>query len=139
MSSFGFGKFSRLALIAPVAFLFALPTAADAQVQRVIKFYNQCSSPIEFVIRHSEAGGTWDSHGWYKLRPYQTSTFADGSYTLTQADGYSLYFYARATDGSGKVWSGDNRQSFQNAYYPFMEMNTSVQSDGTLMARITCN
>ena len=105
---------------------------------RVIKFTNECKHPIEFVVRNTPTGGSWSSHGWYNLKPWASSTFSDGGVTLTQDDDYSLYFYARATDGSGVEWSGDNRQSFQQATYPFMEVKTAVASDGKLIARITC-
>lgn len=134
--SLNFGKVSSMVIAAT---LMVAPATARAPVARIVKFTNECSHPIEFIIRHTEKGDSWDSHGWYSLRPWQSSTFADGGYTLTQADGYSLYFYARATDGSGVEWSGDNRQSFGQAVYPFMEMNTAVGSDGQLKARITCD
>lgn len=134
--SVDFGKVSRLAI---VALAMMMPATAHASVSRIIKFTNECRHPIEFVIRSTDDGSGWQSHGWYNLRPYASSTFSDDGYTLTQDDDYSLYFYARATDSSGLEWTGDNRQSFQQATYPFMEMNTSVASNGQLIARITCD
>lgn len=117
------------------------PASASAQVARVINFYNACSSPIEFIINHSNGMGNWHPHGWYKLQPYQSSTFTEtaGGAALTQMDGYSLYFYARSTDGTDRTWSGSNRQMFQNAEYPFMKMATTTSSDGSLRASITCD
>lgn len=117
------------------------PVPASAQVARVIQFYNACTSPVEFIINHSNERANWHPHGWYKLRPYQSSTFTEtaGGSLLMQMDGYSLYFYARSTDGTNKVWSGTNRQLYQNAEYPFMKMNTTTSSDGSLRASITCD
>lgn len=117
------------------------PTPAAAQVARVIQFYNACTSPVEFIINHSNGAANWHPHGWYKLRPYQSSTFTEnaGGALLTQMDGYSLYFYARSTDGTGQIWRGSNTQSFQGVSYGFAKMNTSVSTDGSLRATITCD
>lgn len=130
--------FMAIALCAFVAAL--LPQSASAQIARVISFYNECSSPIEFILNSSSGRGNWTTRGWYKLRPFQRSTFTAyaGGPALVQMDGFSLYFYARSTDGTGRTWTGTNRQMFQGAEYPFMKMNTAVRTDGSLSATITC-
>lgn len=134
----GFSR-TKLATLGAVGFLALYPTFAEAQVNRVIRFDNQCSSPVEFLINHADNGRNWHVHGWYNLRPRQSSTFSANGTTLMQQDGFELYFYARSTDGTGRVWDGSNRQTFQSAQYGFRTMNTSVASDGALEASITCN
>lgn len=117
----------------------AAPPPPAVKMSRVIKFYNDCPAPIEFIVRNNASGNGWASHGWYKLRPNWSSTFQDVGGFLKQSDGFDLYVYGRSTDGSGHIWQGDNKQSFGSQSYNFLKVNTQVSSDGQVYTHFTCD
>lgn len=127
------------ALAAATTLGVATPITAEAQsIRRVITFYNACPQPIQFLINHADNGPNWHVHGWYRLAPYQRSTFSAHGTTLTQSDGYQLYVYGETTSGPYIEWKGSNFQPYGSATYPFKTWNTVRRSDGSLSATFTC-
>jgi hypothetical protein len=123
------------------AVLATTPTPAFAQAQRVIAIRNDCRHPIEFIIHHADSGNNQHHpHAWYSLDAYSdTDTFQDNGVILRQLDGRTLYFYAQTTNGTGIYWQGSGPAvNWGGARFRTMPMNTSVDDQGRLFARVTC-
>jgi uncharacterized membrane protein len=109
---------ASLTLYAAPSFSFGAPlpepkTYLIAQSSNSISFRNSCSSPLEVAIYFKNLSGQWETKAWYSFSP-------DEKARLTGVDTRNryLYYYAKATDGSGKVWSGnDTRQPISGRLY----------------------
>jgi uncharacterized membrane protein len=111
--SFSFGEPSHQ----PKAFLIA-------QVSNSISFRNSCSSPIQVAINFQNRSGQWETKSWYSLSPGEKSRL-NGVDTTNRY----LYYYAEATDGSGKVWTGnDTRQAIGGRLYNMKQFDIGPQA-----------
>ena len=91
--SFSFGEFSQHRN----SFLLA-------QASNSISFKNDCPSPIKVAIHFKNRAGQWETKAWYSLSAGELARL-NGVDTTNRY----LYYYAEATDGSGKAWSGNDR------------------------------
>ena len=111
--SFSFGE----PLHQPKAFLIA-------QASSSISFRNSCSSPIQVAIIFKNRSGQWETKAWYSLSPGEQSRL-NGVDTTNRY----LYYYAEATDGSGKVWTGnDTRQEIGSRLYNMKKFDIGPQA-----------
>lgn len=94
-----------------------------AQANNSISFRNSCSSPVQVAINYKNLSGQWETKAWYSLSPGERSRL-NGVDTTNRY----LYYYAEATDGSGKVWSGnDTRQPIDGRFYNMRQFDIGPQ------------
>ena len=118
----------------------ALPSPAQAQVNRQIWFSSSCPRPVRLFVHHQHGTGDWASHGWFDLQANQTLTMLQYSAgnPLQHLDGRPLYFYAETTDNSGHLWEGEFPATMNGVSYGLRQANLSM-SGGRLQFAINCN
>lgn len=80
-----------------------------AQAKREITFNNECNHSVRILVHHADGYRNWHPHAWFYFKAYESGSFiSNENVRLTQSDDHELYFYAEATDGSGKYWEGDD-------------------------------
>ena len=117
-----------------------LPSAASAQINRDIWFDSSCPSPVRLFVHHQHSDGQWASHGWFDLRANQALTqlvYSNGN-PLRHLDGRPLYFYAEATDNSGRLWEGSFAASMNGVRYGLQEAILSM-TGGRMKFGIQCD
>jgi hypothetical protein len=68
-----------------------------------IAFGNQCSSTsFDLAINYKDIDGQWKTSAWYNFKPGERSRLN------VQTANSIFYYYARATDGSGRYWGGSD-------------------------------
>jgi len=90
--SFSFGEFSQ-----------HRSSLSLAQASNSISFKNECASPVNVAIHFKNRAGQWVTKAWYSFSPGELARL-NGVDTTNRY----LYYYAEATDGSGKIWSGND-------------------------------
>jgi uncharacterized membrane protein len=94
-----------------------------AQSSNTISFRNACSSPFRLAIRFQNLSGQWETKAWYSFSPGEQSRL-NGVDTRNRY----LYYYAEATDGSGKVWSSnDTSQTIGGRTYNMKKFDIGSQ------------
>ena len=118
----------------------AFPSAAQAQVNRDIWFESSCPSPVRLFVHHQHSNGEWASHGWFELRANQqlTQLVYSGGNPLRHLDGYPLYFYAEATDNSGRLWEGNFPAELNGVRYSLQQAILTM-SGGRMKFGIRCD
>ncbi len=117
-----------------------LPSTASAQVNREIWFSSRCPSPVRLFVNHQHSSGDWASHGWFEASANQDLTmltYANGN-PLQHIEGRPLYFYAEATDGSGRLWEGEFSADLDGIRYSLQQAILSM-SGGRLQFGINCD
>lgn len=85
------------------SFIETLNANLVAQANNTISFRNACSSPFRLAIHFKNLSGQWETKAWF--------SFASGErarLTGVDTNNRNVYYYAEATDGSGKIWSGND-------------------------------
>lgn len=68
-----------------------------------IAFGNQCSSTsYDLAINYMDMNGQWRTSAWYTFKPGERSRLD------VQTGNSIFYYYAKATDGSGRYWGGSD-------------------------------
>jgi uncharacterized membrane protein len=95
-----------------------------AQSSNTISFRNACSSPFRLAIHFKNLSGQWETKAWYSFSSAEQSRL-NGVDTRNRY----LYYYAEATDGSGKVWSAnDTSQTVSGRTYEMKKIDVGSQS-----------
>jgi uncharacterized membrane protein len=99
---------SEVLLSSPPAYSQNLPQSNNTklltQAQSTITFFNRCrSTPLRLAIRFKNLSDQWETKAWYSLSPGEKARL-NGVDTKNRF----LYYYAEATDGSRRVWSGND-------------------------------
>ena len=94
-----------------------------AQSSNTISFRNACSSPFRLAIHFKNLSGQWETKAWYSFSPGEQSRL-NGVDTRNRY----LFYYAEATDGSGKVWSSnDTSQTIGGRTYNMKKFDIGSQ------------
>nr|OEJ78225.1 hypothetical protein A5482_03030 [Cyanobacterium sp. IPPAS B-1200] len=109
-------------------------TIAQARNIRLL-FINRCqSTPIRLAVRFRNNTGDWETASWYNFDPQEGPTSLRGVVTNNRI----FYYYAEATDNSGRVWSGDHPVNIGGRTYQMTEVN--IRSGATQFTQgLTCN
>lgn len=93
------------------------------QSSNTISFRNACSSPFRLAILFQNLSGQWETKAWYYFLPSEQSRL-DGVNTKNRY----FYYYAEATDISGKVWAGnDTSRTIGGKTYKMKKLDTGSQ------------
>jgi uncharacterized membrane protein len=138
ISMVGFGKWAALALAAGLALS---ASQAQAQARRLIYLKNTCSRPLRLIIGHTDQRG-FHQQGWYYFNPGDASYLrSNAGDKLVQIEDRPLYAYAETVDDGRRLyWQGTGPEvSMDGGIYRVMVLATRLDSDGDILARITCD
>jgi len=134
-------RFRTLTIVGALASLATFASDAHAAGRRNIYVRNACNRPIELLIDHADGYHNWHPHAWFRFAAGEGGYLrgSEGN-ILSQSEDHELYGYARTTDrGWPLYWEGNEQEViWQGAAYKETKLNTTVDSDGDLVVRITC-
>jgi uncharacterized membrane protein len=134
----GFGKWAVMALAAGLALA---TSQAHAQARRLIYLKNNCSRPVRIIVGNSDQRG-FHQQGWYYFNPGDASYLrSNAGDKLVQIEDRPLYAYAETVDDGRRLyWQGSGPElSMDGGIYRSMVLATRLDSDGDILARITCD
>lgn len=94
-----------------------------AQAGNTVSFVNACSTPFKLAIRFKNLSDQWETKAWFSFSPGERARL-----TGVETKNRYLYYYAEATDGTGKVWSGnDTNVVIGGRNYSMLKIDTGTQ------------
>ena len=119
------------------------PPATKSSRAPYFKFTNNCSSPVRLAIRYEKTGKTrntrnkWVTAGWWLVNPGRTIFLTNKNKVHLQTKNKIWYYYAEATDDTGRYWGGDdNSVSFNGRT---LNMKKKQDDDGDKNWAIKCD
>ncbi|HTR85207.1 MAG TPA: peptidoglycan-binding protein [Reyranella sp.] len=90
------------------------PSSGDATTQFFVT--NKCPHPVTILLRYRDVYNNWQTEAWWRFAPSEASFLAVRDVRITSRNTI-WYYYAAATDGSGKLWTGDHAVAFGGRTY----------------------
>jgi len=95
---------------------------------------NACESPITLLVYYQDLRGNWKSTAWWNFDFEEKAYLAHQSLRIVAKKG-RWYFYAKATDDTGRYWDGDKSITHSGKTYKTRKMDsTSTRNE----LRLTC-
>jgi hypothetical protein len=101
---------------------------------------SHCRFPLRLLVHHKDSDYPYHSHGWYQFKPYDEDRLLASGVILRQIVGLDVYIFAETTDGSRRVWGGnDATTTFNGVTYRLRRVPLTVNDKGYLEFRLTCD
>ncbi len=117
-------------ILAMMTFFIALNLfySSGVKAQGVYIFKNNCINPVRLAIRYQNVNNQWRSIGWWKVNFGQQITLKHQNYPL-RSNNSIWYFFAEATDGSGRQWKGNHNINVNGENYGMLERKVQNGQD----------
>ncbi|RYE04120.1 MAG: hypothetical protein EOP61_01795 [Sphingomonadales bacterium] len=120
----------KLAILAAfgAATMAAVPSTAEAQVQRQLQFFNRCPVPVRYFLAIPR-NGAWQTYGWFN------ATGGKGLHDLLDRygnpiflpEGTRLHYYAETTGQPSVRWAGNVGVNMNGAIFQTKPVTLSVR------------
>lgn len=114
-----------------------LPPVPLTQTSREFYFKNECSEPIELLIRYKQLDGTWVTEGWWNFSPNERA-YLTNSESRIRFDNSEIYYYAQIPSES-YAWQGTEEITFDDETYLMRKAQLSPNSDGDWYLNLDCS
>jgi len=103
------------------------------------EFYlkNNCSEPVELLLRYRNPSGNWVTRGWWSFDSGK-GAFLSSSGERIRSDNSIFYYYAQIP-GTSYSWSGSEEREFRGREYPTRKRKISPDSDGDWYLPLSCS
>lgn len=113
---------------------YCLPGASCGQLY----FKNNCSEPLELLVRYKQLDGDWKTGGWWTFGPGKGAFLASSGTTRIRVTDDTVYYYARIPNTTYS-WSGNEDKQFNGNTYPMKKKHLSVDSSGNRALSLNCS
>jgi len=96
---------------------------------------NRCEHPVRLAIHFKDSSGRWRTEGWWTFGPGKAGRLNDARGRNLRTKNSIWYFYGEAADGTGVVWKGDARFTWNGRNLP---MDKLEDTQGDLDLTLTC-